>query len=295
MDVAHDDAATDIEHDVPLEWVRPRGRHSTSRSHSRRRSSARKQHARGGHAGAGSGAGSGAPPALGDPVEVDDQQRGTVHLGRVVSVNRDGTFDVVFGEHGDLATNIAFSRVRPATGSTRHAQPPAGAVSLPPAAGAQPSSQSGHPSTPERSPAPAKPAGPVVHDGIGCLMCRRAPITGVRYKCSVCANVDFCEACVNKPTYSHNERHLLLRVPDSRIAYAAPSPNCRPLVSTPSAAARPHSTAATKARHHHLAPVAAAAARGAQEAGAGGKFCSNCGAKVARGTKFCAECGTKAA
>lgn len=73
MDVAHDDAATDIEHDVPLEWVRPRGRHSTSRSHSRRRSSARKQHARGGHAGAGSGAGSGAPPALGDPVEVDDQ------------------------------------------------------------------------------------------------------------------------------------------------------------------------------------------------------------------------------
>ena len=217
-----------------------------------------------------------------------------------------------------MATNIASSRVRPATGSTRHAQPPAGAVSLPPAAGAQPSSQSGHPSTPERSPAPAKPAGPVVHDGIGCLMCRRAPITGVRYKCSVCANVDFCEAyvmwsaslprampsvcftscadrCVNKPTYSHNERHLLLRVPDSRIAYAAPSPNCRPLVSTPSAAARPHSTAATKARHHHLAPVAAAAARGAQEAGAGGKFCSNCGAKVARGTKFCAESGTKAA
>lgn len=35
----------------------------------------------------------------------------------------------------------------------------------------------------------------VVHSGVTCDSCLRKNIEGARYKCSVCSNFDFCEAC----------------------------------------------------------------------------------------------------
>jgi hypothetical protein len=35
----------------------------------------------------------------------------------------------------------------------------------------------------------------VVHSGVTCDSCSRKNIEGVRYKCSVCSNYDFCETC----------------------------------------------------------------------------------------------------
>lgn len=35
----------------------------------------------------------------------------------------------------------------------------------------------------------------VVHQNIWCEGCMSTPITGVRYKCAVCPDFDFCEKC----------------------------------------------------------------------------------------------------
>ena len=35
----------------------------------------------------------------------------------------------------------------------------------------------------------------VVHSGVTCDSCNTRNIEGVRYKCSVCSNFDFCERC----------------------------------------------------------------------------------------------------
>lgn len=105
-------------------------------------------------------------------------------------------YDVVFGEQGDLATNLPPDSVRPATGSTRNAQPAAtGRVkshnSPADARRGKRRSASGEPSG-ESGGAPH----PVFHEGITCMICRRGPIKGIRYKCSVCPTIDFCESYV---------------------------------------------------------------------------------------------------
>jgi len=43
----------------------------------------------------------------------------------------------------------------------------------------------------------------VVHEHITCDGCQRKPIIGVRYKCSVCADFDFCETCEATIEHSH--------------------------------------------------------------------------------------------
>ncbi|EEA19715.1 hypothetical protein TMatcc_009863 [Talaromyces marneffei ATCC 18224] len=56
-----------------------------------------------------------------------------------------------------------------------------------------------------------------VHYGIYCdgPLCRGKPstsyITGVRYKCAVCHDTDFCAACEALPTNTHNQTHPMIK------------------------------------------------------------------------------------
>jgi len=43
----------------------------------------------------------------------------------------------------------------------------------------------------------------VVHDGVTCDGCGKYPIVGHRYKCVICHNFDFCEACEAKGDHPH--------------------------------------------------------------------------------------------
>ena len=42
-----------------------------------------------------------------------------------------------------------------------------------------------------------------VHTRVACDGCDAYPVVGVRYKCSVCKNFDFCEKCEEKATHPH--------------------------------------------------------------------------------------------
>ena len=48
-----------------------------------------------------------------------------------------------------------------------------------------------------------------MHEGIECDGCQAFPIQGIRYKCSVCGNVDLCEACEDAGVHSE---HTLLKI-----------------------------------------------------------------------------------
>lgn len=51
----------------------------------------------------------------------------------------------------------------------------------------------------EQAPKPAA----VVHEGITCDNCEKHGIEGVRYKCSVCPDYDFCEQCEAMVEHPH--------------------------------------------------------------------------------------------
>ena len=57
----------------------------------------------------------------------------------------------------------------------------------------------------------------VVHEGVGCDVCRVSPLVGRRYQCVVCHNYDVCENCEG----SHPADHplLLIRVPQAYSEY----------------------------------------------------------------------------
>merc|ERR1719263_2051187 len=44
---------------------------------------------------------------------------------------------------------------------------------------------------------------PVLHQNVQCDGCGQAPISGVRYKCSVCKDFDFCATCEEKKGHEH--------------------------------------------------------------------------------------------
>jgi hypothetical protein len=44
---------------------------------------------------------------------------------------------------------------------------------------------------------------PYVHTKVECDGCGVSPITGVRYKCSVCKNFDFCAMCEERRGHEH--------------------------------------------------------------------------------------------
>lgn len=50
----------------------------------------------------------------------------------------------------------------------------------------------------------------VVHHGVACDICEKAPITGIRYKCSVRNNYDVCQECeINNP-----QPHPMIKIRD---------------------------------------------------------------------------------
>jgi len=51
----------------------------------------------------------------------------------------------------------------------------------------------------------------VVHSRITCDGCGKFPIVGIRYKCSVCPDFDFCETCEKNKTHPH----LFLRIKEN--------------------------------------------------------------------------------
>lgn len=56
------------------------------------------------------------------------------------------------------------------------------------------------------------------HPGVSCDVCHVKPITGPRFKCTVCHDYDMCETCEAKG--SHTKNHNLLKIaavtPDSK-------------------------------------------------------------------------------
>jgi len=45
---------------------------------------------------------------------------------------------------------------------------------------------------------------PFVHTYITCDGCEVKPIVGLRYKCTVCADFDYCEKCEATKEHAHN-------------------------------------------------------------------------------------------
>lgn len=49
---------------------------------------------------------------------------------------------------------------------------------------------------------------PAVHDHVTCDGCGQYPLVGVRYKCTVCPNFDYCEHCMTRNDHGHNFRTI---------------------------------------------------------------------------------------
>ena len=53
----------------------------------------------------------------------------------------------------------------------------------------------------------------IIHSGIKCKGCKMNPIIGIRYKCTVCDNFDYCEKCEDKFREEHPHPFLKIRNP----------------------------------------------------------------------------------
>jgi hypothetical protein len=53
----------------------------------------------------------------------------------------------------------------------------------------------------------------LIHYGIACDGCGTFPIVGIRYKCAVCDDFDFCEECEKKKGEEHNHPFLKIYEP----------------------------------------------------------------------------------
>jgi hypothetical protein len=45
---------------------------------------------------------------------------------------------------------------------------------------------------------------PVIHSTVACDGCDVSPIVGIRYKCIVCKNFDYCEVCEENLNHEHS-------------------------------------------------------------------------------------------
>ena len=60
----------------------------------------------------------------------------------------------------------------------------------------------------------------VIHKNVRCDGCKKYPITGIRYKCTICHNFDYCEDCEKKFNKEHNHPFLKIRKPElAHFAY----------------------------------------------------------------------------
>ena len=57
----------------------------------------------------------------------------------------------------------------------------------------------------------------IIHFGVACDQCKKFPIVGVRYKCAVCPNFDFCEDCEKKFADQHN--HAFYKIYDPQMRH----------------------------------------------------------------------------
>ena len=58
---------------------------------------------------------------------------------------------------------------------------------------------------------------PAVHPHVECDGCLQYPLTGVRYKCTVCSNFDYCEVCEAQKTHPHP--FLQIKEPTADVAF----------------------------------------------------------------------------
>lgn len=55
---------------------------------------------------------------------------------------------------------------------------------------------------------------PVEHPGTSCAHCKLNPIRGIRYKCTICVNFDFCDVC--EATIEHEHPFLKIKATDEK-------------------------------------------------------------------------------
>lgn len=55
----------------------------------------------------------------------------------------------------------------------------------------------------------------VVHSSVTCDGCKVYPIVGIRYKCTVCHDFDYCESCEEKNSETHNHNFIKIKNPES--------------------------------------------------------------------------------
>lgn len=63
----------------------------------------------------------------------------------------------------------------------------------------------------------------VVHYRVECDGCGMNPIIGIRYKCSVCRNFDFCQSCEEKNAKEQKHKHNFLKIRKPIIREEEPS------------------------------------------------------------------------
>ena len=59
----------------------------------------------------------------------------------------------------------------------------------------------------------------IIHFGVKCDGCGKFPIVGIRYKCAVCNDFDYCEDCENKYSEKHNHPFLKIYEPKMKPAF----------------------------------------------------------------------------
>jgi hypothetical protein len=58
----------------------------------------------------------------------------------------------------------------------------------------------------------------IMHDGISCDGCGCENIPGIRYKCAICQNFDYCEKCLNKFSSEHKHPFIKIYHPKMKLA-----------------------------------------------------------------------------
>jgi len=58
-----------------------------------------------------------------------------------------------------------------------------------------------------------------VHSNVICDGCQKGPIVGIRYKCSICPDFDFCEKCEETKWKEHDHPLIKMREPKPLFAF----------------------------------------------------------------------------
>lgn len=59
-----------------------------------------------------------------------------------------------------------------------------------------------------------QPSSLQVHLGVKCHKCGMMPIQGIRYRCSVCFDFDYCQRCEELYFDKHPKKHYFLKIRD---------------------------------------------------------------------------------